>query len=115
VKKVAETYKNPLAAEPQWLCQVNLVFAIGLQLLKGAPEPNSAESKILDRLGARDINRSEIFFLNAKHLNDPICGFEDGGFASIQSLLLMTVYMLTASKRNTAWAYLGKAPLKEGV
>jgi hypothetical protein len=53
------------------------------------------------------VNRAEIFFLNAKHLRDPVAGLEDGGFASAQSLVLMTVYMLTVSKRNTAWAYLG--------
>jgi hypothetical protein len=120
-KKLLETYTNPLVAEPHWLCQVNLVFAVGLQLNRSnAPTTSStsssapsnlisAEMKILDRLGVGGVNRSEIFFLNAKHLNDPICGFEDGGFSSIQSLLLMTIYMLTASKRNTAWAYLGMA------
>jgi hypothetical protein len=37
--------------------------------------------------------------MNAK-VNDPIIGFEDAGFWSIQALLLMAVYMLTVSKRH---------------
>ena len=40
---------------------------------------------------------------------DPDSGFEDADFWSIQALSLMTMYMLVVSKRNRAYAYLGKA------
>jgi hypothetical protein len=63
--------------------------------------------KILERLEARDVKRAEIFFLTAKHLRDPVCGLEDGNFGAVQSLLLVTIFMLTVAKRNTAWVCLG--------
>jgi hypothetical protein len=104
---IAKTYQQPLDASPPWLCQLNLVFAIGLQMRRVNRTPEVTESQILSRLGAENARRSEIFFLAAKHLNDSICGFEEGGIEAVQSLLLMAIYMLTASKRNTAWVYLG--------
>lgn len=45
--------------------------------------------------------------MNAKSLNDPLHGFEDADFWSVQALLLMSYYMLVKSKRNTAFALLG--------
>lgn len=65
------------------------------------------ESQILKRLDGGNINRAEMFYLNATHLNDPVSGFEDGDITSIQALLLITVFMLTVAKRNAAWAYFG--------
>jgi hypothetical protein len=67
------------------------------------------ESQILKRLDASPVDRAELFYLNATYLNDPIQGFEDGDISSIQTLLLITVFMLTVAKRNAAWAYFGMA------
>lgn len=107
MKKLIETYQNPLQADPQWLCQLNLVFSIGMQLRKDDPNPLSKEHEIIKRLEMDGFNRAESFYLAAKNLNDPACGLEDGEFPAIQSLLMMAIYMLTAAKRNTAFAYLG--------
>jgi hypothetical protein len=74
---------------------------------RGKPSPFSPEGKILERLEARGVKRAEIFYLTAKELKDPACDLEDGNFGAVQSLLLMTIFMLTAAKRNTAWAFLG--------
>lgn len=49
-----------------------------------------------------------MFYSDAKNLNDPLAGFEDAGFWSIQALTLMSVYMLTVSKRNAAYALFGR-------
>ena len=105
--KVEKTYDQPLDANPAWLCQLYLVLAVGLQMRRNTSNPNATESRILSRLGAERTPRAEIFFLTAKHLNDSVYGFEEGGIEAVQSLLLMAVYMLTASKRNTAWVYIG--------
>ncbi|KAL1846555.1 hypothetical protein Plec18170_009134 [Paecilomyces lecythidis] len=108
-QKVDRTYHNPLVAEPSWLCILNLVFANGLQLRSANSQRSASEAAILQRLNSDKVDRSEMFFMAAKHFRDPVSGFEDGDFASIQALLLMTLYMLTAAKRNTAWAYFGMA------
>ncbi|KAL1989310.1 hypothetical protein VTN96DRAFT_72 [Rasamsonia emersonii] len=108
-QRLERTYQNPLAAEQSWMCILNLVFANGLQLRATSPQPSPAEAAILKRLQSDKFDRSEMFFLTAKHLKDSTSGFEDGDFASIQALLLMTLYMLSVGKRNTAWAYFGMA------
>jgi hypothetical protein len=100
------TYDDPLNVDSAWLCQLNLVFAIGLML--ASPKPGSDESMIISKL-EQHADQAEVFYLNAKNLNDPWTGFEDADFWSIQALLLMSVYMLTKSKRNTAFALLGMA------
>ncbi|KAK6081660.1 fungal specific transcription factor domain-containing protein [Seiridium cupressi] len=75
------------------LCQLNLVFAIGLVLSK--PVPGSEEEAVIKKLReSKDINRAEVFFRNAKGLADPVSGFEDADFWSVQALLLMALYML---------------------
>lgn len=112
-QKVDRTYQNPLAAEPSWLCILNLVFANGLQLRSASPQRSASEAAILRRLSSDKVDRSEMFFVAAKHFRDSVSGFEDGDFASIQALLLMTLYMLTAAKRNTAWAYFGRFPVPQ--
>ncbi|TLD36989.1 fungal-specific transcription factor domain-containing protein [Venturia nashicola] len=106
-RAIESTYAEPLSAEPTWLCVLNLVFAIGLML--ATPAPGSHEQEVIDRLQQEHVDRAEVFYLNAKSLNDPINGLEDADFWSVQALLLMTVYMLTKSKRNTAFALLGMA------
>jgi hypothetical protein len=106
-RAIESTYADPLAQDPTWLCLLNLVFAIGLML--ATPAPGSHEQEIVEKLRHEHIDRAEVFYLNAKSLNDPINGLEDADFWSVQALLLMTVYMLTKSKRNTAFALLGMA------
>jgi hypothetical protein len=106
-KDFATIYENPLKADQSRLCILNLVFAVGLQLTRSSAANSFIEGQILKRLDGGDISRAEMFYLNATHLNDPISGFEDGDITSVQSLLLITVYMLTVSKRNAAWAYFG--------
>lgn len=106
-RTIESTYAEPLSADPTWLCVLNLVFAIGLML--ATPAPGSHDQEIVERLQREHVDRAEVFYLNAKSLSDPINGLEDADFWSVQALLLMTVYMLTKSKRNTAFALLGMA------
>ncbi|KAI1881660.1 hypothetical protein JX265_000486 [Neoarthrinium moseri] len=106
--QVDQCYNDPLTVDPSVLCQLNLVFAIGLVLCR--PDPRSEEEAIIKKLCAnKDINRAEVFFRNAKSLADPVSGFEDADFWSVQALLLMALYMLSVSKRNAAYAYYGMA------
>lgn len=100
-------YSDPLSVEPSWLCLLNLVFAIGLTM--ATPMSGSPEALIIDKLRTEHVDRAEAFYLNAKSLNDPMTGLEDQDFWSVQALLLMSVYMLAKSKRNTAFALLGMA------
>ncbi|KAH8692881.1 fungal-specific transcription factor domain-containing protein [Talaromyces proteolyticus] len=108
-QRVERTYQNPLAAEQSWMCILYLVFAVGLQLRSASPRPSEKEAAILKRLLSDKLDRGEVFYLGARHLKDSASGIEDGDFASIQALLLMTLYMLSVGKRNTAWAYIGMA------
>ena len=73
------------------------------------PRPGTVEAATVEKLRGEHKDRAEVFYLNAKSLSDPLTGFEDADFWSIQALLLMTIYMLTKSKRNTAFALLGMA------
>lgn len=106
-QRVERTYQNPLAADQSWMCILYLVFAVGLQLRCVPAQPSPKEAAILKRLLSDNVDRSEMFFLGARHLKDSASGIEDGDFASIQALLIMTLYMLSVGKRNTAWAYIG--------
>lgn len=102
-------YSDPLTIDHIFLCHLNLVFAIGLSF--ATPEPGSLEAGIIDSLRARHPDQSEIFFLNAKTINNPVIGLEDADLWSVQALLLMALYMLLKSKRNPAFAYIGIALL----
>lgn len=107
LEKMDKCYSDPLTVDHHFLCHLNLVFAIGCSL--ATPEPGTREAEIIDALRANYPDQSEIFFLNAKSINNPIIGFEDADLWSIQALLLMALYMLMRSKRNPAFAYLGMA------
>lgn len=102
-----QSYDDPLSLEPAWLCHLNLVFAVGLMLAN--PSLGSEDSHIVSRLKEQHKDLDEQFYINARSMNDSLNGFEDADFWSTQALLLMTVYMLTKSKRNTAYALLGMA------
>ncbi|KAI1175995.1 fungal-specific transcription factor domain-containing protein [Nemania sp. FL0916] len=107
LKSVEECYKDPLGSPPSLLCLLYLVFAIGLTM--AAPFPGSDEAAIIDKLRSDRANHAELFFRSAKNLADPVSGFEDADFWSIQALLLMSLYMLSISKRNASYAYYGMA------
>ncbi|KAF2125811.1 hypothetical protein P153DRAFT_369810 [Dothidotthia symphoricarpi CBS 119687] len=100
-------YSDPLSVEPPFLCLLNLVFAIGLTM--ATPLSGSPEALVIEKLRSEHLDRAEVFYLNAKRLDDPMTGLEDQDFWSVQALLLMAVYMLAKSKRNTAFALLGMA------
>lgn len=102
-----QCYTDPLSTDPNWLCLLHLMFAIGLVM--ASPAPGSHEDSIINRLRAdQSVDRAEMFYANAKNLSDPSTGFEDSGFWSIQALTLMSVYMLVVSRRNAAYAYYGR-------
>lgn len=113
--RVENTYKCPLEADPQWLCHLNLVFAIGLRMRKHITAPTPAQIGILQRLEGAVAKLDEIFYATAKQLRDPVTDIEDGGVATVQSLLLIAIYMLASSKRNSAWAYLGKSEFQNST
>ncbi|KAJ4312136.1 hypothetical protein N0V94_007614, partial [Neodidymelliopsis sp. IMI 364377] len=100
-------YADPFQVQPPWLCLLNMVFAIGLTM--ATPLSGSPEALVIDKLRSEHLDRAEVFYLNAKGLNDPMNGLEDQDFWSVQALLLMSVYMLAKSRRNTAFALLGMA------
>ncbi|KAI1426072.1 fungal-specific transcription factor domain-containing protein [Xylaria sp. FL1777] len=104
---VDECYKDPLSVTPSLLCLLYLVFAIGLVM--AAPYPGSDEAAIIDKLRSERASRAELFFRSAKSLADPVSGFEDADFWSIQALLLMSLYMLAISKRNASYVCFGMA------
>lgn len=88
------------------MCHLFLVLALGLLL--AAPAPASREAEVIQMQRSAQPDRAELFFRSARSMCDPGAGFEDADFWSIQALALMTIYMLIVSKRNTAYAYLGK-------
>ncbi|KAF2712837.1 hypothetical protein K504DRAFT_422940 [Pleomassaria siparia CBS 279.74] len=107
LEDLVRCYSDPLSTEPSWLCLLNLVFSIGLTM--ATPLSGSPEAVIIDKLRSEHLDRAEVFYLNAKSLNDPMTGLEDQDFWSVQALLLMAVYMLAKSKRNTSFALVGMA------
>lgn len=108
--QMEQCYNDPLTVDPSVLCQLNLVFAIGLVLSR--PTPGSEEEAIIDKLrSSKEVNRADVFFRNAKSLADPVSGFEDADFWSVQALVLMALYMLSVSKRNASYAYYGECRL----
>lgn len=98
-------YADPLSMEQSWLCLLNLVLAIGLVL--ATPAPDTPEAHLIGNLRRKEPNQSDVFYHNAKHLNDPVAAFENADFWSVQALMLVSTYMLCRSKRNAAYTYLG--------
>ncbi|EAQ89145.1 hypothetical protein CHGG_05764 [Chaetomium globosum CBS 148.51] len=107
LRSVEECYNDPPSARNDFLCNLYLVLALGLLL--AAPAPGSREEVVVQKQLAAQPDRAELFFRSARSMCDPGAGFEDDDFWSIQSLSLMTIYMLIVSKRNRAYAYLGMA------
>ena len=105
-KKMDACFSDPLSVDSAYLCLLYLTFAIGLVM--ATPSPGSEEEATIKRLRTDQFDRAEAFFRSAKCLADPVSGFEDADFWSVQALSLMSVYMLAVSKRNAAYAYYGK-------
>lgn len=106
-------YSDPLNAPASFLCLLYLVFAIGMVL--GTPVPGSREAMVFEKLRAYQFDRAEMFFKSARSLGDPVSGFEDADFWSVQALSLMAVFRLAVSKRNAAYAYFGRYSWLVGV
>jgi hypothetical protein len=81
---------------------------LSLGLILATPTPGSRQDEIIKKLLAGKPDRAELFFRSARSMCDPDSGFEDADFWSVQALSLMTMYMLVVSKRNRAYADLGK-------
>ena len=113
LEKLDKCYSEPLTVDHIFLCHLNLVFAIGLSF--ATPEPGSQEAEIINSLRTNYPDQSEIFYLNAKSINNPVVGFEDADLWSVQALLLMALYMLLRTRRNPAYAYIGIAFLTLAV
>ncbi|RYP45923.1 hypothetical protein DL768_007791 [Monosporascus sp. mg162] len=107
LESMEECYGDPLSVNSSMLCLLYLVFAIGLVLAR--PVQGSAEEAVIGKLRSERVSRAELFYRNARVLADPVSGFEDADFWSVQALLLTSLYMLAVSKRNAAYAYHGMA------
>ncbi|RYP21183.1 hypothetical protein DL766_007994 [Monosporascus sp. MC13-8B] len=107
LESIEECYGDPLSVNSSVLCLLYLVFAIGLVLAR--PVQGSAEEAVISKLRSERVSRAELFYRNARMLADPVSGFEDADFWSVQALLLTSLYMLAVSKRNAAYAYHGMA------
>lgn len=88
------------------LCLLCLTMAIGLVL--ATPIPNSPEDRIIKELRSGSLDRAELYFRGAQTLGDPVTGFADSDFWSVQALCLMSVYLLAVSRRNAAYTYYGE-------
>ncbi|KAL2071056.1 hypothetical protein VTL71DRAFT_12291 [Oculimacula yallundae] len=109
IEEVKCIYNSPLQAKQPRLSILNLVFAVGLQLLRPSTVSSPRGRQILERLDGGSVNRAEQFFVNSSYLNYPVSGFEDGDIVSCQALLIVTMFMLNMAKRSAAWAYIGMA------
>lgn len=103
---VEHCYSDPHAVDPSWLCLLYLVFATGLVF--ATPVPGTKEDLVIQKLRSEPLDRAEIFYYNAKNLGDPST-FENPDLWSIQTLLIMTLYMLAVAKRNRAYTLHGMA------
>ena len=83
-----------------------LTYATGLVL--ATPKGGDAEERIVRRLRQLVFDVPENFFRNTTRIVDPLTIQENADFWSVQILCLMTIYMLSISRRNAAYSYLGK-------
>lgn len=97
---------EPFIAKPKLLCLMYLTFAVGLIL--ATPGERSKEAQIIERLRQTGFDVAENFFRNTRRLVDPLTIQENADFWSVQILYLMSIYMLSISRRNAAHSYLGK-------
>lgn len=105
-KAVVASLNEPFIAKPKLLCLMYLTFAIGLIL--ATPKQGSKEEEIIRSLRQSGFDVAEDFFRNTRRLVDPLTIQENADFWSVQILCLMSIYMLSISRRNAAYSYLGK-------
>lgn len=98
-------YNAPLSVANTEACLLYLVMAIGLVV--ATPEPSSHAHTIIERIRGEPIHRAELFYRCARRLRNTVDGFEDADLWSVQALSLMAMYMLSISKRNGAYSYIG--------
>lgn len=104
-QKIDACYNDPSAADKTFVAHLHIVMAIGLVL--GTPLPGSHQDQVLQKLQESKVDRAETLFRNAMTFNDPTAGLENKGFGSIQVLILMSVYMLTRTRRSAAYTLHG--------
>ncbi|KAI1766352.1 fungal-specific transcription factor domain-containing protein [Hypoxylon sp. FL1150] len=107
LQTVEAVYNNPLDVDEKVICQLNLVFAIGLVM--ACPTQGTEEGDMIRELHAEPINRAELFYRNARLYYGPDRGFEDVDFWTVQALLLTSLYLLAISNRKGSYIYFGMA------
>lgn len=107
LQELDQCFSDPLSVDHTWLCNLNLVLAIGFCL--ATPAPGSKEEGIISSLRERHPNQSESFYHTARGISNPLTGFEEPNLWSLRALTMMTFYFLIRSRQNTACAYHGMA------
>ena len=103
---VDEYYQSPHLAKQGFFCHFYLVLAIGSIL--AAPNPGGRQELVIKKQLSKIFDQAELFFLSAKALRDPVgVALEGADIWSIQSLCLMSLYMLAVSRRNAAYEHIG--------
>lgn len=107
LQNVDEVYNNPLDVDEKVICQLNLVFAIGLVM--ACPLQETEAGAVIRKLQSEPVNRAELFYRNARQYYGPDRGFEDVDFWTVQALLLTSLYLLAISNRKGSYIYFGMA------
>lgn len=105
LQNVDEVYNNPLDVDEKVICQLNLVFAIGLVM--ACPLQETEAGAVIRKLQSEPVNRAELFYRNARQYYGPDRGFEDVDFWTVQALLLTSLYLLAISNRKGSYIYFG--------
>lgn len=100
-------YSCPSSVYSSGLCIIYLTLAIGLVM--ASPGPSGAEHAAISGVSLKDPEAAEAFYAAATGLCKNVNELADADMWSIQVLCLMSVYMLTASKRNAAYGYHGQS------
>ncbi|MDI1486762.1 MAG: hypothetical protein OHK93_006023 [Ramalina farinacea] len=107
LQELDESFSDPLSIDHTWLCNLNLVLAIGFSL--ASPAAGSKEEGVIESFRKKYPDHSENFYHAARDISNLLSGFEEPNFWSIRALTLMTFYLLMRSRQNTACAYHGMA------
>ena len=99
---IDQTYANPLSVEPNWLCTLNLILAVGLQLL---PRADPADAVKLEELGIGEPQCAESFYASAKYSRDLVSNVEDGDCSLVEALFLATLSVVRAEEELCAYLY----------
>lgn len=107
LQELDECFSDPLSIDHTWLCNLNLVLAIGFGL--ASPAAGSKEEEVVDSFRKKYPDQSEKFYHTARDISNPLSGLEEPDFWSIRALTMMTFYLLMRSRQNIACAYHGMA------